>query len=122
MFYDYTLKELLDIYYQMPLVELMHKANELRQMLHPGNRVTWIIDRNVNITNVCVVQCKFCNFCRKPKDKDVYVINLEQYKQKIKELFDLGGNQLLLQGGLHPNLGLKYYESLFKHLKKNSLR
>ncbi|MGQ9846990.1 MAG: cyclic dehypoxanthinyl futalosine synthase [Bacteroidales bacterium] len=104
--------------YQQPLPELMYKANEIRQLINPGNEVTWIIDRNVNITNICKAQCTFCNFCRTKKSKDAYVTTIDEYRKKIEELFAMGGNQLLLQGGLHPDLGLDFYVSLFKQLKK----
>lgn len=104
--------------YKLPLSELMYKANEIRQRINRGNVVTWLIDRNVNITNICKVKCSFCNFCRTKKSKDAYITTIEEYRKKIEELFALGGHQLLLQGGLHPDLGLNFYISLFKQLKK----
>ena len=97
--------------------ELMHAANELRKKLVPGNKVTWIIDRNVNTTNVCIANCKFCNFYRVPGHPESYITSIPQYKQKIEETFRLGGDQLLLQGGHHPELGLKFYTDLFRQLK-----
>jgi len=100
------------------LGELMATGHRLRQMQVPGNRVTWIIDRNSNTTNVCVANCKFCNFYRVPGHADSYITSLEQYKNKIEELFRYGGEQLLLQGGHHPDLGLNYYTALFRDLKK----
>ena len=81
--------------------------------------MTWLIDRNVNITNVCVSGCQFCNFYRSAKSCDAYVTTKEQYKQKIDELYTLGGKQLLLQGGMHPEFGLKFYNDLFKELKEH---
>jgi cyclic dehypoxanthinyl futalosine synthase len=113
-----SLEEGLDIYKTWPLTDLMFVANEIRQLLHPGNVVTWQIDRNVNISNVCFVQCKFCNFCRKANSNESYVTTIEEYRQKIKELFGLGGDQLLLQGGMNPALGLNFYTDLFSSLKK----
>ena len=112
-----TIEEGLLLYEQAPLEELMYVANRLRQIHKPGNIVTWQIDRNVNITNACISQCKFCNFYRKPNDKEVYITSIDEYKTKIDELFKLGGNQLLLQGGLHPKLGLQFYSDLFSELK-----
>jgi cyclic dehypoxanthinyl futalosine synthase len=100
-----------------PLAELTFVANELRKIQKPDNKVTWIIDRNVNTTNVCIANCKFCNFYRIPGHKEAYITTTEQYKQKIEETFRLGGEQLLLQGGHHPELGLSYYVDLFKELK-----
>lgn len=112
----FTLNQLYTLY-NKPLADLMYKANKIRVLIHPGNEVTWLIDRNVNITNVCMVQCKFCNFCRTPKSTDAYITTIDEYRQKIEELFAMGGNQLLLQGGLHPDLDLAYYEKLFEQLK-----
>lgn len=96
---------------------LMYVANELRQKQVPGNIVSWIIDRNSNTTNVCIANCKFCNFYRRPGHKEAYITTIEEYKKKIEETFEFGGEQLLLQGGHHPDLGLKYYCDLFKELK-----
>ena len=98
--------------------ELMHVANQLRKIQVPYNKVTWIIDRNVNTTNVCIANCKFCNFFRRPGHAESYITDIETYKKKIEETFRLGGDQLLLQGGHHPDLGLKFYVDLFKELKE----
>ena len=100
------------------LAELMLVANELRKKQVPYNKVTWIIDRNVNTTNVCIANCKFCNFYRIPGHDEAYITDIETYKRKIDETFRYGGEQLLLQGGHHPGLGLDYYVDLFKQLKK----
>lgn len=100
-----------------PTAELMDVANEIRKKNHPDNKVTWIIDRNVNTTNVCIANCKFCNFYRIPGHAESYITTIDQYKQKIEETFRYGGEQLLLQGGHHPDLGLKFYVDLFRQLK-----
>jgi cyclic dehypoxanthinyl futalosine synthase len=100
-----------------PLTELMFVADELRKKQVPHNKVTWIIDRNLNTTNVCIANCKFCNFYRIPGHKDAYITDIETYKRKIDETIKYGGEQLLLQGGHHPDLGLDYYVGLFKELK-----
>jgi cyclic dehypoxanthinyl futalosine synthase len=105
------------IYRDAPTTEIMHVAQSIRKKMIPGNKVTWLIDRNVNITNVCFSQCKFCNFYRKASSVDAYITTRNEYKKKIEELFALGGEQLLLQGGLHPKLGLRYYTDLFSELK-----
>ena len=97
--------------------ELMYTANELRKKQVPHNKVTWIIDRNVNTTNVCIANCKFCNFFRRPGHDESYITDIETYKIKIEETFRFGGDQLLLQGGHHPDLGLQFYVDLFKQLK-----
>ena len=98
--------------------ELMYTADELRKKQVPHGFVTWQIDRNVNTTNVCIANCKFCNFFRRPGHPDSYITDIETYKQKIEETFRFGGDQLLLQGGHHPDLGLKFYANLFKQLKE----
>ena len=104
---------------EAPLEELIFVANELRQIHNRGTNVGWMIDRNVNLTNVCFSQCSFCNFCRKKGDRDAYITTLEEYNEKIAELYSLGGDQLLLQGGMNPELGLRFYTDLFATLKKS---
>lgn len=111
-------EEGLFLYEYASTAELMFVANEIRKLKVPGNKVTWLIDRNVNITNVCISGCQFCNFYCSPKSKNAYVTSIEQYIQKIEEMKKLGGNQLLLQGGMHPDLDLEYYETLFRQLKQ----
>lgn len=101
-----------------PSAALMDVGNEIRKKYHSDNKVTWIIDRNVNTTNVCIANCKFCNFYRIPGHQEAYITTIDQYKRKIEETFRFGGEQLLLQGGHHPDLGLKFYVDLFRQLKK----
>jgi len=113
-----TTEEGLLLYENAPLEELIFLGNELRKIHRPGNQVTWQIDRNVNITNACISQCKFCNFYKGPREEGVYITTIDEYKRKIQELFKLGGEQLLLQGGLHPKLKLEFYTNLFSELKK----
>jgi len=98
--------------------DLMFVANELRKKQVPSNKVTWIIDRNANTTNVCNANCKFCNFFRIPGHKDAYITTLQEYTKKIEETIRYGGEQLLLQGGHHPDLGLDFYCDLFSSIKK----
>src|SRR3984957_11613857 len=97
-----------------PLTELMQVANELRKMQVPHGKVTWQIDRNVNTTNVCVANCKFCNFYRIPGHADAYITDLDTYKKKIEETFRRGRHQLLLQGGHHPELGMRFSATRFR--------
>ena len=97
--------------------ELMYVGNRLRQHHVPNDVVTWIIDRNSNTTNVCIANCKFCNFFRRPGHEESYITSIDTYKRKIDELMEYGGQQLLLQGGHHPDLGIDYYCDLFKELK-----
>ena len=115
-----SLPQGLALYRELPLAELMAIAHQIRMYLHPDDNVTWIIDRNVNITNACISACRFCNFYKPVNDRNVYITTIEEYAEKIEEMQCLGGNQLLLQGGLHPHLGLKYYKDLFKKLKEIS--
>jgi cyclic dehypoxanthinyl futalosine synthase len=96
----------------------MFTANRMRWQRKKEPVVTWIIDRNVNTTNVCIANCKFCNFYRIPGHNEAYITTIEQYKQKIEETFRYGGDQLLLQGGHHPELGLDFYTRTFSELKK----
>ncbi len=113
-----SIEEGMFLFKHAPLAELTYVANELRKIQKPDNKVTWIIDRNVNTTNVCIANCKFCNFYRIPGHNEAYITSIPQYKQKIDETFRYGGEQLLLQGGHHPELGLKFYVNLFRELKQ----
>lgn len=112
-----TLEEGVFLFEHAPTAELMFTANAICRNLHPEKEVTWLIDRNVNITNVCISACKFCNYYRGINHPDAYITTLAEYRQKVDELYALGGDQLLLQGGLHPKLGLKFYADLFRELK-----
>lgn len=107
----------LTLYQYAPTPVLIHIAHQLRCRRTSSSMVTWQIDRNVNITNVCISGCKFCNFHCGANSQRAFVTTMEQYRQKIDELLSYGGNQLLLQGGLHPKLGLKFYCDLFQQLK-----
>ncbi len=111
-------EEGMHLFHHAPLAELMFVGNELRKAQVPHGKVTWIIDRNMNTTNVCVANCKFCNFYRVPGHPEAYVTDIETYKEKIEETFRYGGEQLLLQGGHNPALGLDYYTDLFRQLKQ----
>ncbi len=114
-----SIEEGVFLYHHAPLANLAYTANELRKTQKKNSpNVTWIIDRNVNTTNVCTANCKFCNFFRVPGHAESYITTIDQYKTKIDETFKYGGEQLLLQGGHHPDLGLSYYVDLFKELKK----
>src|SRR4051812_28735306 len=116
-FHFLTLEEGVFLFENAALAELMFVADELRKKQVPHGKVTWQIDRNVNTTNVCIANCKFCNFYRVPGHPDAYITDIETYKRKIQETIKFGGDQLLLQGGHHPELGLSFYVNLFKELK-----
>ena len=112
-----TVQEGIKLFEDAPLAELMFVADELRKKQVPHGKVTWQIDRNVNTTNVCIANCKFCNFYRIPGHAEAYITDIETYKTKIEETIKFGGDQLLLQGGHHPELGLSFYVNLFATLK-----
>lgn len=107
------------LYHHAPTADLMYTGHALRN-IHKNNspHVTWIIDRNLNTTNVCIANCKFCNFFRRPGHEESYITDIETYKRKIDETIRYGGEQLLLQGGHHPELGLRFYADLFRELKQ----
>jgi cyclic dehypoxanthinyl futalosine synthase len=113
-----SIEEGVFLFENAPLTDLMHIADELRKKQVPHGKVTWIIDRNLNTTNVCIANCKFCNFYRIPGHPEAYITDIETYKHKIRETIRYGGDQLLLQGGHHPDLGLLFYVNLFKQLKQ----
>ena len=112
-----TIEEGVFLFHQASTPELMFVGNELRKRQKPDGKVTWMIDRNVNTTNVCIANCKFCNFYRIPCHAESYITTIDQYRVKIEEMRRLGGDQLLLQGGHHPELGIDFYEQLFRDLK-----
>ena len=113
-----TPEEALELWEEAPLALLIRMADTARKKLHGNNHVGWMIDRNVNITNICFSQCRFCNFCRTSKSDDAYVTTNAEYDSKIRELISLGGDQLLLQGGMNPALDMEYYTGLFRGLKQ----
>ena len=110
--------EALEMYLSAPPHLLGRLANEVRQRLHPGRDVTYIIDRNVNYTNVCVAHCAFCAFYRPVGSSDGYVLGFDEIFRKIDETIELGGGQLLLQGGHNPDLPIEWYEDLFRQVKE----
>ncbi len=113
-------EELEFLFQHAPLEELMAIANELRYKHVPSKGVSWQIDRNVNITNVCISGCTFCNFhCKLHEGGKAYTTSIEEYLKKVDELLRCGGNQVLLQGGLHPRYGLAFYTDLFRQLKQH---
>ena len=113
-----SIEEGMFLFENAPLAELMYVANELRKKQVPHGKVTWQIDRNVNTTNVCIANCKFCNFYRIPGHADAYITDMPTYRKKISETIQYGGDQLLLQGGHHPELGLDFYTNTFRQIKQ----
>ncbi len=112
-----SVEEGMKLFHHAPLSELMYIADELRKKQVPHGKVTWQIDRNLNTTNVCVANCKFCNFFRIPGHPEAYITDMDTYRVKIAETIQYGGDQLLLQGGHHPELGLDFYVNTFKAIK-----
>jgi len=106
----------LDLIRHADLKELGMMASARKKELHPKGITTFVVDRNINYTNVCWVDCKFCAFYRHGKDEDAYVLTFEEIDQKIDELLEIGGTQILFQGGVHPKLKIEWYEDLVEHI------
>ncbi|MCD6430318.1 MAG: dehypoxanthine futalosine cyclase [Deltaproteobacteria bacterium] len=112
-------QQALDLFENCDLLELGEMAHALRLQKHPQKRVTFAVDRNINYTNICECQCRFCAYYRRPEDVDAFVIDDTVLHQKIAETVELGGTQILLQGGLHPDLKIDYYIRLLETIKKD---
>ncbi|MCU0599061.1 MAG: dehypoxanthine futalosine cyclase [Desulfobacterales bacterium] len=111
--------EALFLFENADLLQIGYLADAKKSFLHPESWVTFVSDRNINYTNVCISGCRFCAFYRPPGHKEGYVLTEPELFQKIKETLDLGGTQILLQGGMHPDLNLNYYENLLRAIKNN---
>jgi len=109
--------EALELLLNGDLLQLGRWADSIRQRLHPDNQVTFVVDRNVNYTNVCESRCSFCAFYRDVDASDAYLLDHETIYAKIAELVEHGGTQLLMQGGLHPDLTITYFEELFTEIR-----
>ena len=109
-------EDALDLIKNASLLDLAKMASAKKDELHKEKLTTFIVDRNINYTNVCWVDCKFCAFFRHKKDNDSYVLKFDEIDQKIDELLEIGGTQILFQGGVHPNLKIDYYEELVNHI------
>ena len=113
-----TTDEALHLLIKADLLQVGKLANKIRQMRHPENRVTFVVDRNVNYTNICQSQCRFCAFYRTADSDDAYLLAYDTIHAKIQELADSGGTQLLMQGGLHPDLKIEWFEELFRQIRQ----
>jgi cyclic dehypoxanthinyl futalosine synthase len=111
-------REFLELYDRMPLLELGALADARRRERHPDGVVTYIVDRNINYTNVCVADCKFCAFYRRPKHDEGYVLSFEEIGAKIEEAKQLGAVQILIQGGHNPYIPFQWYLDLLQYVKK----
>lgn len=100
------------------ILDLGQRADAVRQQMHPGKIVTYIIDRNINYTDICVNGCNFCAFYRKEGEKGAYLLSIDEVLQKVQETVDAGGTQIMLQGGLHPDVEFSYYIDMLKAIKK----
>ncbi len=111
-------KKALKLLKSADLLDLGRTADDIRKTLHPEGIVTFVVDRNINYTNVCINKCRFCAFYRNEDDSDAYILDKDTLFQKIQETLDQGGTQILIQGGLHPSLDLDYYIDMLKSIKK----
>jgi cyclic dehypoxanthinyl futalosine synthase len=107
----------LALFRQSDLLTMGELANNMRKRLHPERIVTFIVDRNINYTNICINKCKFCAFYREAGSPDAYILTKEEIFKKIEETIAQGGTQILMQGGVHPDLGIDYFEDLFRAIK-----
>ena len=112
-----SVEDALVLYDEADLSELMHIASIQRRMRVPGNHVTYLVDRNVNYTNVCTINCQFCSFYRPPGHSETYLQTLDQISERISQLEIIDGSRVLMQGGVHPELGLEWYTDLIHELR-----
>jgi cyclic dehypoxanthinyl futalosine synthase len=113
-----TNEEALNLLNNASLLELSEMATKRKEELHPKKISTFVVDRNINYTNICWVDCKFCAFYRHAKDEDAYILTYDEIDEKIDALLEIGGTQILFQGGVHPKLRIDYYEDLVEHIAK----
>ncbi|MBL6970431.1 MAG: CofH family radical SAM protein, partial [Campylobacterales bacterium] len=111
-----TNEQALELIQNSSLIELGQMATKKKKELHPKGVTTFVVDRNINYTNICWVDCKFCAFYRHQKDEDAYILTYDEIDQKIDELLEIGGTQILFQGGVHPKLKIEWYEDLVEHI------
>jgi len=114
-----TKSEGLELLKNSDLLDLGQRADGIREKLHPEKTGTFIVDRNINYTNICINKCKFCAFWRDKEDKDSYILSEDELFKKIEETINLGGTQILIQGGLHPDFNIEYYISLLRSIKSH---
>ena len=111
-----TIDEAVDLIDNADLKTLGQMAYARKQEMHPKGVTTFVVDRNINYTNICWVDCKFCAFYTHEKKEDAYILSFEEIDQKIDELIAIGGTQILFQGGVHPKLEIEWYEELIEHI------
>ena len=113
-----SIDEAVELIEKADLKTLGRMASEMKAKLHPKKVTTFVVDRNINYTNICWVDCKFCAFYTHEKKEDAYILSFEEIDQKIDELLAIGGTQILFQGGVHPKLQIEWYEDLVEHISK----
>jgi len=113
-----TIDEAVDLIENADLKTLGKMALERKREMHPKGVTTFVVDRNINYTNICWVDCKFCAFYTHEKKEDAYILSFEEIDRKIDELIAIGGTQILFQGGVHPKLEIEWYEDLVEHIHK----
>ena len=111
--------EALELFHKADLLTMGRLANDRRFRFHPEKRITFVVDRNINYTNVCVSGCRFCAFYAVPGADDGYLLTRAQLGDKIQETLDMGGTQILLQGGMHPDFEIDFYVDMLKFIKNN---
>jgi len=111
--------EAITLYKEADFFDLGYLANAVRWAKHPNPIVTYVVDRNINYSNICVCCCKFCAFYKEPDQEGGYVLTFEELGEKIQETIDLGGTQILMQGGHHPDIPLSWYEEMLRYIKKH---
>ena len=116
---EISVEECLELYLHAPQPALSKIAREVRQIHNPGNYATYLVDRNVNYTNICTINCQFCSFYRPPNHSETYTQSNEQISARIRELEEIGGSRVLMQGGVNPDLPMSYYTDLIKYLREN---
>ncbi len=114
-----TPEDAITLYNEAPLHSLMRAAHQRRLAMHPEGNVTYLVDRNINYTNVCTINCQFCSFYRPPGHDETYTQSYEEISERIKELEAIGGSRILMQGGVNPSLPMKWYTDLLKFLRTN---
>lgn len=116
--YRLSIDEALELYDNAPLLDLMNAAHHRRKVINPDNQTSYLIDRNINYTNVCTINCQFCSFYRPPGHDETYTQTYKEISNRIKELENVGGSRILMQGGVNPSLPLKWYTDLLQFLQK----
>ena len=117
--YRLSIEEATELYVNAPLHELTMAADKRRKALHPDGKVTYLVDRNVNYTNVCTINCQFCSFYRPPGHEETYTQTFEEISARVSELENIGGSRILMQGGVNPELEFTWYVDLISYLVKN---